>query len=154
MTQQAGCGETSSSSGSLSWASQVAVVVKNPPANAGDVRDADPIPRLGRSPGGGQTTHSSVLAWKIPQTEEPCGLQPTGSQRVRHDWVSTACICIYRKKGLQNNWNQDLEEIRALPCKLQHNSQQIRHGNNLTAHRQLSGQRKCGLYIPQNTLQP
>ena len=31
-------------------------------------------------------THSSILAWKIPQTEEPDGLQSMGSQRVRHDW--------------------------------------------------------------------
>ena len=29
-------------------------------------------------------THSSILAWKIPRTEESGGLQPTGSQRVRH----------------------------------------------------------------------
>ena len=35
------------------WAFQVALVVKNPPANAGDVRDMGSIPRLGRSPGGG-----------------------------------------------------------------------------------------------------
>ena len=35
------------------WASQVALVVKNPPANAGDVRDASLIPGLGRSLGGG-----------------------------------------------------------------------------------------------------
>ena len=33
----------------------------------------------------GKATHSSTLAWKIPQTEEPGGLQFTGSQRVRHD---------------------------------------------------------------------
>ena len=31
------------------------------------------------------TTHSSVLAWRIPWTEEPGGLQSTGLQRVRHD---------------------------------------------------------------------
>ena len=30
-------------------------------------------------------THSSTLAWKIPWTEEPGRVQPTGSQRVRHD---------------------------------------------------------------------
>ena len=30
-------------------------------------------------------THSSTLAWKIPWTEEPGGLQSLGSQRVRHD---------------------------------------------------------------------
>ena len=35
------------------WASQVALVVKNPPANAGDIRDVGSIPRLGRSPGAG-----------------------------------------------------------------------------------------------------
>ena len=29
--------------------------------------------------------HSSILSWRIPWTEEPCGLQPMGSQRVRHD---------------------------------------------------------------------
>ena len=35
----------------------------------------------------GMATHSSVLAWRIPWTEEPGGLQPIGSQRVRvrHD---------------------------------------------------------------------
>ena len=35
------------------WASQVGLVVKNPPANAGDVRDSDSIPGSGRSPGKG-----------------------------------------------------------------------------------------------------
>ena len=33
-------------------------------------------------------THSSILAWRIPWMEEPGGLQSTGSQRVRHDWVT------------------------------------------------------------------
>ena len=33
----------------------------------------------------GMATHSSVLAWRIPWTEEPGGLQSTGSQGVRHD---------------------------------------------------------------------
>ena len=33
----------------------------------------------------GMATHSSVLAWKIPWTEEPGGLQPMGLQRVGHD---------------------------------------------------------------------
>ena len=33
-------------------------------------------------------THSSVLAWKIPWTEEPGGLQSMGLQRVRQDWVT------------------------------------------------------------------
>ena len=41
-------------------------------------------------------THSRTIAWKIPWTEEPGRLQSTGSQRVRHDWVTelswTECI--------------------------------------------------------------
>ena len=32
-------------------------------------------------------THSSLLAWEIPWTEEPGGLQSMGSQRVGHDWA-------------------------------------------------------------------
>ena len=60
-------------------------VVKNPPANAGDAGEADFIPELGRSPGGGNATHFSILVWKIPWTEEPGGLQSIGSQRVGHD---------------------------------------------------------------------
>ena len=31
-------------------------------------------------------THSSILAWEVPHTEEPGGLQSMESQRVRHDW--------------------------------------------------------------------
>ena len=46
-------------------------MVKNPPANAGDTRDAGLIPGLGRSPGEKTATHSSNLAWEIPCTEEP-----------------------------------------------------------------------------------
>ena len=34
-------------------------------------------------------THSSILAWRIPWTEEPGRLQSTGSQRVRHDWATS-----------------------------------------------------------------
>ena len=66
-------------------ASQVALVVRNLPANAGDLRDAGLIPGLGRAPGGGHGTHSRILAWRIPYTEEPGGLQSMGSQRVVHD---------------------------------------------------------------------
>ena len=33
-------------------------------------------------------THSSILAWRIPWTEEPGGLQSTGLQRVGHDWTT------------------------------------------------------------------
>ena len=44
---------------------------KESTCSAGDVGS---IPCLGRSPGGGHVTHSSILAWKVPWTEEPGGL--------------------------------------------------------------------------------
>ena len=60
-------------------------MVKNPPANAGDTEDTS------SNPGGenlleeGMATHSSILAWETPWTEEPGGLQSTGWKRVRHN---------------------------------------------------------------------
>ena len=61
-------------------ASQVVPVVKNLPANAGDTRDTGSVPGLGRSPGGGNGNPLQYLAWRIPWTEEPSGLQSMGSQ--------------------------------------------------------------------------
>ena len=42
------------------------------------------IPGSGRSSGGGMATHFSILAWRIPYTQEPGGLQSMGSQRIGH----------------------------------------------------------------------
>ena len=59
---------------------------KEPACQTGDTRDTGSIPGLGRSPGGGKGDpfqwYSSILAWKIPWTEEPGGLQSMGPQRV------------------------------------------------------------------------
>ena len=63
------------------WSFLVAQMVKKSVCNAGD---------RGQSLGGedpleeDMATHSSILAWRIPWTEEPGGLQSTGPQRVRH----------------------------------------------------------------------
>ena len=54
--------------------------VKNSSADVGDV---DLISELGTSPGGGNGTHSSILAWEIPQTEEPGEVRSVGSQKIR-----------------------------------------------------------------------
>ena len=62
----------------LTWASQVVLVVKTPPASAEEVRDVGSIPGLGRSPGGGNGNHSCIPAWRIPWTEEPDGYSPWG----------------------------------------------------------------------------
>ena len=62
--------------------SDSSVVKKNLPANAADTGS---IPGSERSPGEGNATHSSILIWEIPWTEEPSGLQSMSSQTVRHD---------------------------------------------------------------------
>ena len=69
-----------------SWTSLVTQLVKNPPA----MRETW-VRSLGwKSPlEKGMATHSSILAWRIPWTEEPGGrgLQSMGSHRIRHNWV-------------------------------------------------------------------
>ena len=64
------------------WAFLVAQTVKNPPAVqetwVQSLGQKDPLQK-------GMATHSSILAWRIPGTEEPSGLQSMRSQRVRHD---------------------------------------------------------------------
>ena len=62
----------------------MALVVKKLPANAGDIETGvqflgreDPLEKE-------MATHSSILAWRIPQTEEPGRLQSMGPYRVRH----------------------------------------------------------------------
>ena len=70
--------------------SQVVLLVKNLPANAGNTRDTSSIPRLGGSQKRAEA-HSSIFAWRIPCTEEPGGLQSIALQRVRHNWSDSAC---------------------------------------------------------------
>ena len=66
-------------------ASQLTIVVKNPPANAADIRDVGSIPGLEDSLEKEMATHSSILVWRSPWIEEPGGLQSVGSQRVGHN---------------------------------------------------------------------
>ena len=76
-----GCGTLCHCSFDFSWGSLVAQLVKNlPTMRKAWVRSLgweDPLEK-------GKATHSSTLAWRIPWTEEPGGLQFTGSQRVGH----------------------------------------------------------------------
>ena len=39
-------------------------------------------------------THSSILVWKIPRTEEPGRLQTIGLQRIRHDWATSLSLSL------------------------------------------------------------
>ena len=65
-------------------ASLVAQTVKNLPAmqktQVRSLGQEDPLEKE-------MATHSSILAWRIPWTEQPHGLQSMGSQRVGHDWA-------------------------------------------------------------------
>ena len=61
--------------------------------SACDAGDLGLIPGSG-SPGEGNGTHSSTLAWRIPWTEEPCGLQSMGSQRVGHDRATSLSLSL------------------------------------------------------------
>ena len=70
---------------SLEENAQAALVVKITAASAGDVRDVGSIPGSGRSLEEGMATHTSILAWRIPWTEEPGRLHSMGLQRVGHD---------------------------------------------------------------------
>ena len=65
-----------------SWTSLVAQMAENlPTTQETQVQSLDEEDPLEES----MATHSSILAWRIPWTEEPGGLQSMGSQRVRHD---------------------------------------------------------------------
>ena len=72
---------------SSSWASLVAQVVMNLPAiqetQVRSLGQEDPLEME-------MAAHSSILAWEIPWTEEPGGLQSMGSQRVGHDCETNA----------------------------------------------------------------
>ena len=82
-----------------SWASLVAWLVNNTPA----MRETwvqslgweDPLEE-------GMATHSSILAWRIPWTQEPGGLQSMGSQKVGHSWMT--------KHSTQLEQNRDVLE--------------------------------------------
>ena len=65
-------------------------MVKIPPANAGDAVWEDPLEKE-------MATHSRILAWKIPWTEDSDGLQSMGSQRVQHDWAAKHIACMHVK---------------------------------------------------------
>ena len=60
-------------------------MVKNPPANAGDIGDTGSILGWEDPLEEGMATHSSILVWEIPWTEEPGGLQSMRLKRLGHD---------------------------------------------------------------------
>ena len=85
-------------------ASLVTQVVNNPPTVQETwvlyLGQEDPLEKE-------MATHSSILSWEIPWTEEPDGLQSIGSQRVGHDWVPNIHIesrLFWVSKDLTTHW--------------------------------------------------
>ena len=80
------------------------------------------IPGLGRSSREGMSTHSNILAWRIPWSEERGGLQSMGSQRVGHDWAANTFTlahiththvhrCIYKNYPVRKTFQKSLKWI-------------------------------------------
>ena len=91
----------------------VALVVKNPPAKqdtwVGSLGGEDPLEK-------GTDAHSSILAWRIPWTEEPGGLQPMGSQRVGHGWSDLAHTHMCTWKSTFNIFQENLLQKKRKRC--------------------------------------
>ena len=94
--------------------SQVTLVVKNLPANAGDVKDQGLIPGLGRSTREGNSYPLQHSCLENLWTEEPGGLRSLGLQRARHNWSDWACVHYHwhREDGKQStrNWEARTEQ--------------------------------------------
>ena len=83
------------------WASQEALMAKNPPTNAGDSRDVGSILLLWRYPRGGHGNSLQYSFLENPMAEEPGGLQSMGWHRVGHDWsdlASAAAACVWNRR--------------------------------------------------------
>ena len=86
------------------WASLVAQTVKNPLAmletRVWSPHQEDPLEKE-------MATHATILAWRIPWTEEPGGLQSRGSQRVEHNWVISTFT--FLSSSLDHEWSENFK---------------------------------------------
>ena len=85
------------------------------------VRSQDPLEKE-------MATHSSILAWRIPWTKEPGGLQSTGSQRVGHDWETSLSLAFTFKEELADDTTlmaESEEELKSLLMKVKEESEKL-----------------------------
>ena len=98
------------------WASLVAEVVKNPPAKQDtwvrSLGQENPLEK-------GMATHSSILAWKTPWTEEPGRLHSRGLQRVRQNWATKH---IYPSFGQARNLDVNFKSLISLTLNVKPNT--------------------------------
>ena len=68
----------------------------------------------------GMTTYSSILAWRIPWTEEPGELQPMGLQRVGQDWATNTGVCAHARAHAHTHTHTHIYiavvVVRSLSC--------------------------------------
>ena len=83
------------------WVSQVALVVKNLPVNAGDIRDLGSIPGLGRSPGGG---HSNLLQYSCLENPMGRGAWWAIVHRVARSWTRLKRLSMQMHLGHADMW--------------------------------------------------
>ena len=90
-------------------ASPGGLVVKNSPAMqerwVPSLGGEDPMEK-------GMATHSGILAWRIPWTEEPGGIQSMGSQRVGHNWSDVACTTESKSEETLREWERERDRVR------------------------------------------
>ena len=105
------------------------------------------IPGLGRYPGKGMATHSSILALRIPWTET-VGLQTMGSQRVGHDWATNTFFSFF----LQGNLRKSIYLFGCAGSQLQHIRFSLQHATLSCDMETLS----CNMWnlIPQPGIKP
>ena len=97
-----------------------------------NVGDLCLIPGLGRAPGEGMATHSSILVWRIPWKEEETGrLYPVGLQRVRHDWVTFTCVYICVSLFFSKLHLFQLLPVCYMPCCIKHTCPHILYMVNI-----------------------
>ena len=93
---------------SFNYAFLVAQMVKNLPAmqetQVQFLGQEDPLEK-------GMATQSSILPWRIPWTEEPGGLQSTGSQRVRQDWATNTTTTINLDSHVASGYHIDIMDL-------------------------------------------
>ena len=82
------------------------MVVQTVKASAYKVEDPGSIPGREDPLEKETATHSSILVWKIPWTEEPGRLQSVGLQRVRHDWATSQEVLYYFGHAMQLEGSQ------------------------------------------------
>ena len=101
----------------MNWASQVVLMIKNLPANAGDIRDACSIPWSGRFPGRRQGNPLQYSCLENPWTEEPDGLQSIRLQRVRRGYRQRfSCFLTCWRESQRTLWGLFYKGTSCICC--------------------------------------